>query len=93
MSRNVTIKGSTMAGEGDEKGEERGHGALVPLTPTLERLRNASPCPDPGFVTQLIATAEHVPQTSALRRGSPRDARAAYAERRVPPSGRTRQLI
>jgi len=82
-----------MAGEDNEQGDERSHGALIPLTPALERIRKPSPRPDPGFVTQLIASAEHVPQASALRRASPRDARAAYAERRVPPSGRTRQLV
>jgi hypothetical protein len=30
------------------------------------------------FVTHLIATAEHVPQTCSLRRGTPADAQAAY---------------
>jgi hypothetical protein len=33
---------------------------------------------DPGFVTQLIATAEHVPQTRSLRRATLADAQAAY---------------
>jgi hypothetical protein len=33
---------------------------------------------DPTFVTHLIATAEHVPQTRSLRRASPADAQAAY---------------
>jgi hypothetical protein len=33
---------------------------------------------DPGFVTQLIATAEHVPQTRCLRRATLADAQAAY---------------
>ncbi len=34
--------------------------------------------PDPCFVTQLIATAEHAPQTCTLRRATPADAQAAY---------------
>ena len=34
------------------------------------------------FVTQLIATAEHVPQTRSLRRATPADAQAAYGARR-----------
>jgi hypothetical protein len=44
--------------------------ALVPVVPTLRR----SPLPqchsrtDPSFVTQLLATAELIPQTCALRR-------------------------
>jgi hypothetical protein len=40
-------------------------------TPPLSR-------PDPCFVTQLIATAEHAPQTCTLRRATPADAQAAY---------------
>jgi hypothetical protein len=48
-------------------------GALVPVVPTLRW----SPLPhqrlyrtDPSFVTQLIATAELIPQTCALRRST-----------------------
>ena len=54
--------------------------ALVPvvqsqhLPPSTEHLTR----PDPSFVTQLIATAEHVPQTCALRRATPAVAQAAY---------------
>lgn len=69
--------------------------ALVPLLPMLEFVRKASlPRPDPGFVTQLIASAEHLPQASRLRRASPDDARSAYGAKR--PLGsvtvRTRQV-
>jgi hypothetical protein len=54
--------------------------------------------PDPSFVTQLIATAEHVPQTRALRRGTSADAKAAYGaswrEAPVQRAGiRTRQIV
>jgi hypothetical protein len=31
------------------------------------------------FVTHLIATAEHVPQTRSLRRATPADAQTAYS--------------
>jgi hypothetical protein len=54
--------------------------ALVPMAqrmeapPSPERLAR----PDASFVTQLIATAEHAPQTCALRRASPEAAQAAY---------------
>ena len=52
--------------------------------------------PDPSFLTQLIATANHVPQTCSLRRGSPADAQAAYgphvSERRSV-TRRTKQII
>jgi len=33
---------------------------------------------DPSFITQLIATAAHVPQTRQLRRASPEDAQSSY---------------
>ena len=69
--------------------------AVVVLTPTLEWTRKgALPRPDSGFVTQLIANAEHVPQSSRLRRALPGDAQTAYGTKRVLPSvaARTRQM-
>ena len=69
--------------------------ALVPLTPVLQLVRKVPLTrPDPSFVTQLIANAEHVPQTSRLRRGSPEDARMAYGGKLPLPSviSRTRQV-
>ena len=69
--------------------------ALVPLTPVLQWVRKLPlPRPDPSFVTQLIANAEHVPQTSRLRRSSSEDARMAYGTKRPLPSvsSRTRQV-
>lgn len=78
----------------DEKDEGTGT-ALVTLTPTLQWVRKAPlPRPDPSFVTQLIANAEHVPQTSRLRRGSSDDAQVAYGRKPPLPSvgGRTRQV-
>ena len=75
---------------------ERGTGtAIVVLTPTLEWARKGPlPRPDSGFVTQLIANAEHLPQTSRLRRASTTDAQTAYGSKRVLPSvaARTRQV-
>jgi hypothetical protein len=73
--------------------------ALVPVIPAAQwsrvpyqRLSRAD------FVTQLIATAEHVPQTRSLRRATPADARAAYAAgwHKAPAQaagGRTRQIV
>ena len=53
--------------------------------------------PDPTFVTQLIATAEQVPQTRSLRRATLADAQTAYgaATRRNAAASRvrTRQII
>ena len=69
--------------------------ALVPLTPVLQLVRKVKLTrPDPSFVTQLIANAEHLPQTSRLRRGSSEDARMAYGSKRPLPSvsSRTRQV-
>ena len=71
--------------------------ALVPVTPTVHWPR----VPDrqmsrADFVTQLIATAEHVPQTRSLRRATPADAKAAYGARwhEAQSSGlRARQVI
>ena len=72
----------------------------VALVPTTQDLRWASklplPRPDPSFVTQLIATAEQVPQTRTLRRASSADALSAYSTHR-PVLGQavlhTRQII
>lgn len=69
--------------------------ALVPMTPTLAWVHKAPlPRPDPSFVTQLIANAEHLPQTSRLRRATPEDAQTAYGGKRPLPSvtARTRQV-
>jgi hypothetical protein len=73
--------------------------ALVPVVvsaqwsqiPNLQLSRSNS-----TFVTQLIATAEHLPQTRSLRRGSPADARTAYNQVQGTVQGaaiRTRQVI
>ena len=71
--------------------------ALVPVVPTVHWSR----VPDQrmsraDFVTQLIATAEHVPQTRSLRRATPADAQAAYGARWHQARGgglRARQVI
>jgi hypothetical protein len=51
---------------------------------------------DSTFVTHLIATAEHLPQTRSLRRATPLDARTAYSaqQQQVPGVGsQTRRTI
>jgi hypothetical protein len=56
--------------------------ALVPVVPTVQWSRIPDqPWSRADFITQLIATAEHVPQTRSLRRASPSDANAAYGAR------------
>ena len=71
--------------------------ALVPLARNVHWVRKLPlPRPDPSFVTQLIATAEQVPQTRILRRAAPADATSAYTTHRpvVHEAGlRTRQVI
>jgi len=53
--------------------------ALVPLAPTVYRAASLSASrPDASFVTQLIATAQQVPQTRQLRRAATADALSAY---------------
>jgi hypothetical protein len=72
--------------------------ALVPVAPPARRHLVAGRVtrPDPSFVTQLIATAAHVPQTRNLRRAAPSDALSAYTAhlRTAPGTGcSTRQVV
>ena len=71
--------------------------ALVPVIPTVHWSRVAEQqASRADFVTHLIATAEHAPQTRSLRRATPADAQTAYRARqsRAPSAGgRTRQII
>ena len=71
--------------------------ALVPVVPTVhwsrvpEQSRSRA-----DFVTQLIATAEHLPQTRCLRRATPADAKAAYGAQLQQSQAagiRTRQIV
>lgn len=87
------------ADDGVPAGEKSACVALVPVVPTLHWSR----VPDQqlsraDFLTQLIATAEHLPQTRSLRRASPADAEAAYGARSHRPPAqsagvRTRQVV
>jgi hypothetical protein len=72
--------------------------ALVPRVQSTQWSRAPIPLPriDAIFVTHLIATAEQVPQTRSLRRGTPADAQTAYGANwhHIPGAGiRTRQVI
>lgn len=74
--------------------------ACVELVPVSQHVRwspkPAMARPDPVFVTHLIATADHVPQTCSLRRASPADAQNAYGARaleRRSVTRRTRQVV
>lgn len=76
--------------------DEPGCVALVPVTASVRWLpKGPITRPDPGFVTQLIATAAQAPQTRSLRRGSLADAQSAYGASRSPRTStgfRTRQI-
>ena len=61
----------------DQQPQTSGHG-LVPVTPTREGSHRHSARPSPAFLAQLIATAQHVPQTRARGRAEPGDAIAHY---------------
>jgi hypothetical protein len=71
--------------------------ALVPVVPSVQWSQPAYlQRADSTFVTQLIATAEHAPQTRALRRATLVDAQNAYSANRPRTVGagiRTRQII
>lgn len=77
--------------------DEPGCVELVPVTPSVRWIpKGPIARPDPGFVTQLIATAAQAPQTRSLRRGSLADAQTAYGAGQVRRYGlgfRTRQTI
>lgn len=77
--------------------DEPGCVELVLVTPTVRWMpKGPIARPDPGFITQLIATAAQAPQTRSLRRGSLADAQTAYGANRSPRNStgfRTRQVI
>ncbi len=64
-----------------DRGETGGALACLPKPergPPEEPLRLARVRPHAGFVAQLIATAEHLPQARALRRADPAQAQQSY---------------
>jgi len=72
--------------------------ALVPVASPAEWSPSHSQrsLPSSIFVTQLIATAEHMPQTRGLRRATAADAQTAYRATQKPAQragNRTRQII
>jgi hypothetical protein len=80
-------------------GPKPGSVALVPLTPSVQRAQISSQQgsrPNSTFITHLIATAAHAPQTCSLRRATPAEAQNAYGANQQPFQGagfRTRQII
>lgn len=52
--------------------------AVVPVEPVVRTATRRSAQPDASFVAHLIAMAEQTPQTRALRRATPSDARTVY---------------
>jgi hypothetical protein len=69
---------------------------LIPLKRPVRLSPKPAPRPAPAFIAQLIATADHAPQTCRLRRASMADAQTAYGAsqaRRTGTGFRTRQII
>ena len=94
----LDVEGSEQALDGEVLGaDEPGCVELVPVTQSVRWVPKGPVArPDPGFVTQLIATAAQAPQTRSLRRGSLADAQTAYGARQPLRHGigfRTRQVI
>lgn len=70
----------------DDDTEATGPGtALVAVgqAPACRPVSRHAPRHDAFFVAQLIAVAQHSPQTRPLRRATPQDARAAYRSAEV----------
>jgi hypothetical protein len=70
--------------------------ALVPVVTAAQwsGIPAQPPRSDSSFITHLIATAQHVPQTCCLRRAEPADAQNAYTHHdAVSGSTRTRKII
>ena len=64
--------------------------ALVPVVPTLRWSPLSHQCrsrTDPSFVTQLIASAELIPQTCALRRATSTAYRSTASRNRMTVTG------
>jgi hypothetical protein len=82
------LSGTACRKERTDEASAGGH-ALVPFAPTrysADSSSRISSCPAPDirptvpFLTQLIATAQGVPQTRTYRRADPDRVIAAYAE-------------
>jgi hypothetical protein len=70
--------------------------ALVPVVASAQwtQIPAVKARSDSGFITQLIATAQHVPQTCSLRRAAPADAQYAYTHHGAAAgSTRTQKII
>jgi hypothetical protein len=61
----------------DQKPEASGQ-ELIPVASARESSLRQSVRPSPAFLAQLIATAQHAPQTRARGRAEPADAIAHY---------------
>jgi hypothetical protein len=61
----------------DQQPAASGH-ELIPVAPAREGCLSRSVRPSPAFLAQLIATAQHAPQTRARGRITPADAIAHY---------------
>lgn len=87
-SRPLRRDGAAMSGPSDELVE------VAPLRRTAPPAYSLSR-PDPFFITQLLATADQIPQTRSLRRAEVSDVQAAYraaADRNAAVTGVTHRM-
>lgn len=73
------VLGQPPGREEDQKPPEATSRGLVPLPGGVPGDAYRGPRPSPAFLAQLIATAQHAPQTRARSRIAPADAIARYA--------------
>ena len=98
MSQNATVRqgfGFTVPDSDrtepalNEAASQQPKPACVALVPVAQEAQWSHPQvrrapPDPTFVAQLIATAEHLPQTLSLRRAATADALSVYRSHLAP---------
>jgi hypothetical protein len=73
-----TRKGRTTSAQKPDQQPEASGQELIPVAPAREGSLRHSTRPSPAFLAQLIATAQHAPQTRARGRIAPADAIAHY---------------
>jgi len=71
-------EGRTASAQKPDQQPEASSHELIPVVPVREGSHRHSARPSPAFLAQLIATAQHAPQTRARGRAEPTDAIARY---------------
>ena len=74
----ATREGRTAPAQKPDQQPDASRQELIPVTPTRVGGHRHFARPSPAFLAQLIATAQHAPQTRARGRAEPADAIARY---------------